>query len=165
MAKKIVLDAGHAAGTAGNKTPDGIFEWTLNNKVALAIAKQLADYDVEIIRVDDTTGKKNISLAERVSRTNRIMPNAFVSIHHNAFTSKWGTHGGVEVFYNLNRKNNIEKALATDISANLAKNTGLKNRGVKTAAFYVLTCDPKIIAVLPEGGFMDSTMNSKILQG
>jgi len=95
MAKKIVLDAGHAAGIAGNKTPDGIFEWTLNNGVALAVAKQLADYEVEISRIDDTNGKTDVSLAERVSRVNRIMPDAFVSIHHNAYTSKWGTHSGV----------------------------------------------------------------------
>ena len=155
MAKKIVLDAGHAAGTAGNKTPDGIFEWTLNNKVALAVAKQLADYEVEVRRVDDTTGKINVSLSERVARVNRIMPDAFVSIHHNAFTSKWGTHTGVEVFYNLNRKNNIEKSLANEISANLAANTGLKNRGAKTAAFTMLTVDTRILAILTEGGFMD----------
>jgi len=163
MAKKIVLDAGHALNTAGNKTPDGIFEWALNNGVALAVAKQLADYEVEISRVDDVTGNKDISLAERVSRTNRIMPDAFVSIHHNAYTSKWGMHSGVEVFYNLNRKNNIEKTIATEMSANLANNTGLKNRGAKTAAFYVLTCNPKIIAVLAEGGFMDSTIDHKII--
>ena len=163
MAKKIVLDAGHAVGIAGNKTPDGIYEWTLNNKVALAIAKQLADYDVEISRIDDTSGKKDISLAERVSRINKIMPDAFVSIHHNAYASKWGTHTGVEVFYNANRKNDAERALANEISIKLPTNTGLKNRGVKTAAFYVLTCSPKIIAVLVEGGFMDSTIDHPVI--
>jgi len=164
MTKKIALDAGHALNSAGNKTPDGIFEWHLSNQVALAIARQLADYEVEISRVDDPTGKTDVSLAERVSRTNKIMPDVFVSIHHNAYQSKWGTHSGVEVFYNANRKNDTEKALATEISASLAKNTGLTNRGVKTAAFYVLTCDARIVAVLAEGGFMDSSIKSKILQ-
>jgi len=164
MAKKIVLDAGHALNTAGNQTPDGIYEWYLNNKVALAVVRQLADYEVEVTRVDDPTGKTDISLSERVSRTNKILPDVFVSIHHNAYQSKWGKHSGVEVFYNAYRKNDTEKALATEISTGLAKNTGLTNRGVKTANFYVLTCDTRIIAVLAEGGFMDSSIKSKILQ-
>jgi len=163
MAKKIVLDAGHALNTAGNQTPDGIFEWDLNNKVALAIEKQLSEYEVEVTRVDDRTGKVDITLAERVARTNKIMPNAFVSIHHNAFTSKWGTHGGVEVFYNANRKNEIEKAMAIEMSANLSKNTGIQNRGAKTAAFYVLTCNNNILAILAEGGFMDSTVDHPVI--
>jgi len=163
MAKKIVLDAGHAYGTAGNKTPDGIYEWTLNNKVALAVAKNLADYEVTIQRIDDVTGKTDVSLAERVSRTNKIMPDAFVSIHHNAYNSKWGNHSGVEVFYNLNRKNDTEKKIATDMAVAKSANTGIMNRGAKTAAFYVLTCDPRILAVLAEGGFMDSTIDHPII--
>jgi len=163
MTKKIALDAGHALNSAGNKTPDGIFEWHLSNQVALAIARQLADYEVEISRVDDPTGKTDVSLAERVSRTNKIMPDVFVSIHHNAYQSKWGNHTGIEAFYNLNRRNDSEKALAAEMSANISANTGLTSRGVKTAAFYVLTCDTRILAVLTEGGFMDSSMMSKIL--
>ena len=163
MAKKIVLDAGHALEVGGNQTPDGIAEWTLNNKVALAVAKQLADYDVTISRADDVTGKRNVLLSERVSRTNRIMPDAFVSIHHNAYMSKWGTHTGVEVFYNSKRSNDIEKTLANNISTDLAANTGLKNRGAKTAAFAVLTCDASILAILVEGGFMDSTIDHAVI--
>ena len=163
MAKKIVLDAGHALGLGGNRTPDGIDEWTLNNKVALAVAKQLANYEVEVYRVDDITGKTDIALYERVSRTNKIAPDVFISIHHNAYTSKWGTWGGVEVFYNLSRQNATEKSLASEISAALAANTGLTNRGVKTAAFTVLTNDSKIISLLTEGGFMDSTVDHPVI--
>jgi len=163
MAKKIALDAGHATGIAGNKTPDGIYEWTLNNKVALAVAKNLADYEVTIQRIDDVTGKTDVSLAERVNRTNKIMPDAFVSIHHNAYNNKWGNHSGVEVYYNLNRKNEIEKKIATDMASAKSANTGIANRGAKTAAFYVLTCDTKILAILTEGGFMDSTIDHPII--
>lgn len=163
MVKKIVLDAGHALGLAGNKTPDGMDEWVLNHQVALAVAKQLADYEVEVYRVDDTTGKQDIDLQERVSRASRLEPDAFVSIHHNAYTGKWGAHGGVEVYYNLNRKNEIEKALANEISAGIAENTGLKNRGAKTATYTALTVDPKIIALLTEGGFMDSVFDHPVI--
>lgn len=163
MTKTIVLDAGHAKYIPGNKTPDGIYEWTLNDKVATEVAKQLSEYDVKIHRVDDTTGKQDISLAERVSRTNKIMPEIFISIHHNAYNSKWGNHSGVETFYNPNRKNNTEKTIATEIAAATSENTGLTNHGAKTAAFYVLTCNPKITAILTEGGFMDSLIDHQII--
>lgn len=163
MAKKIVIDAGHGMNTAGKRTPDGIHEWELNNKVALAIARQLADYDVEVYRTDDVTGKTDVSLYDRVAKANQIMPEVLVSIHHNAYLSSWGNHTGVEAYYNLNRKNNFEKTLATEMAARISANTGLKNRGAKTAAFYMLTPNAKIAAVLTEGGFMDSTIDHPII--
>jgi hypothetical protein len=91
------------------------------------------------------------------------MPDAFISIHHNAYAGKWGTHSGVEAFYNLNRKKEIEKVLAHEMSAGIAANTGLKNRGAKHATFRMLTVDHKIIAVLTEGGFMDSTIDHPVI--
>ena len=163
MAKKIVLDAGHALCTAGKQTPDRIHEWELNNKVALAVARQLVAYDVEIYRTDDVTGKTDITLYERVVKANKIMPDVLVSIHHNAYTGKWGNHTGVEVYYNLNRKNHFEKMLATEMAAGISANTGLKNRGAKTAAFYMLTANAKIPSVLTEGGFMDSIIDYHII--
>ena len=163
MAKKIILDAGHGLTTAGKRTPDGIREWELNNKVALAVARQLADYDVEIYRTDDPTGKTDVDLYDRVVKANKLMPDVLVSIHHNAYTGKWGNHTGIETYYNLNRKKEVEKTLAVELSAAMSKNTGLRNRGAKTAAFYMLTCDPKITAVLTEGGFMDSTIDNPII--
>jgi N-acetylmuramoyl-L-alanine amidase len=161
MAKKIVLDAGHGLCTAGKQTPDHIHEWELNNKVALAVARQLADYDVEIYRTDDTTGKTDVSLYDRVAKANQIMPDVLVSIHHNAYTGNWGNHTGVEAYYNLNRKNDFEKTLATEMAAAISANTGLKNRGAKTAAFYMLTANAKIPSVLTEGGFMDRSISHK----
>lgn len=163
MTKKIVLDAGHASGIAGNLTPDGIYEWTLNNKVALSVAKQLATYDVTIYRVDDVAGKVDIPLMERVKKTNNHKPDAFVSIHHNAYNSKWGNHTGVEAYYNLNRKNDLEKKMATDVAAGMSTNTGLLNRGAKIAAFTVLTGDTSFPAILTEGGFMDSLIDHPVI--
>jgi len=163
MAKKIVIDAGHAEFTAGNQTPDGIYEWTLNNKVALAVAKRLDEYEVEIYRTDDITGRKDVSLADRIKKANEIKPDVLVSIHHNAYNSKWGTHSGVEAYYNLNRRNDKEKALASEVAAAMSKNTGLMNRGAKTAAFYMLTGSTDYVSILTEGGFMDSTIDHPII--
>lgn len=163
MLKKIVLDAGHGKGLAGHQTPDGIDEWTLNHKVALAVAKQLAAYEVEISRVDDTTGKTDVSPMERLSKTNKIMPDAFISIHHHVYTGKWDTHTGIEVYYNPSRENDDEKALANEIAANIATYTGLKNRGTKRTTYTVLTVDTNILALLTRGGFMDSTVDHPVI--
>lgn len=163
MTKIIVLDAGHALNTAGNKTLDGIYEWAMNNKVALEVKRLLEEYDVVVHRVDDTSGKTDVSLYDRVVKTNQLKPDAFVSIHHNAYNSKWGNHTGVEAYYNLNRKNDLEKKMATDVAADMSKNTGLLNRGAKTAAFYVLTGNTTFPAVLTEGGFMDSLIDHPII--
>lgn len=163
MAKKIVIDAGHGLNTAGKQTPNGIKEWELNNKVALAVAKQLAEYEIEIYRVDDPTGKTDVSLYDRVVKANKIMPDVLISIHHNAFTGQWGTHTGVETYYNSTRQKEIEKTLATKLANQMATNVGLRNRGAKSASFYILNCDPKITAILSEGGFMDSTIDYPII--
>lgn len=160
--KKLVLDAGHYLETAGKRTPDGVREWTLNNAVCKYIAEYLKNYKVEIHRVDDATGKKDVTLAQRVSKTNKIKPDAFVSIHHNAYNGKWNNVTGTEVYHHTNGSNE-DKALAKLLAPKIATETGLKNRGVKKAQFAVLTCNANIPAVLCEGGFMDSKKDNPVI--
>ena len=65
MSIKIGLDAGHGLYTAGKQTPDGIKEWTLNDKVRDRVVTLLADYDCEIINVDNDEGVYDETLATR----------------------------------------------------------------------------------------------------
>lgn len=160
--KKLVIAAGHYLGTAGKRTPDGIKEWTLNNAVCNFIEEYLKEYNVEVIRVDDTTGKTAITLAERVKATNKIKPDLFIEIHHNALKGQWGTHTGTEVYSHTNGSSE-DKKVAKLLAPKIAKETGLKNRGAKTMALQVLTCSSKIPAVLCEGGFMDSTIDNPVI--
>lgn len=160
---KIVLDAGHDLNTAGKRTPDGIKEWTINDKVCNYIEEYLKEYEnVEVYRSDDKTGKTYKSLEDRVAYTNKIKPNAFISIHHNALSGNWGSHTGTEVYMHTYGSAK-DKELANIIAPLLAKKTELKNRGVKKALFGVLNCNPSIPAVLCEGGFMDSTKDKPII--
>lgn len=160
--KKLVLDAGHYLETPGKRTPDGVREWTLNNTVCKYIAEYLKDYKVEIHRVDDATGKKDVTLAQRVKKTNKINPDAFVSIHHNGLKGKWGNHTGTEVYSHTNGSKE-DKKLAKLLAPKIAKETGLKNRGAKAKELGVLTCNANIPAVLCEGGFMDSTIDNPVI--
>ena len=52
MATKIAIDVGHGLNTPGKQTPDGIKEWTLNDKVRDKVVDYLSDYDCEIIHTD-----------------------------------------------------------------------------------------------------------------
>lgn len=158
---KIGLDAGHGLKTAGKQTPDGIKEWTLNDKVRDKVVDILKDYDCEIIHVDNNEGNTDETLASRLNRYVSAGVSAFVSIHHNAYTGKWNNATGVEVYTD---RNPIAKdtQLANAIYNRLVKYTGLKGRGVKAEAWYVINQN-RIPAVLVEGGFMDSNIDYKVI--
>ena len=158
---KIGLDAGHGLKTAGKETPDGIKEWTLNDKVRDKVVEQLKDYDVEIVFTDNDEGNVNEGLTER--RTTYVNANvdAFVAIHHNAYTGIWNNATGVEIYTDINFTDADER-LAKAIYKNLPNYTGLRSRGIKRANWTVIKQD-KIPAVLVEGGFMDSKNDYKII--
>lgn len=166
MSKKIVLDAGHYLHTPGKRTCNGssgvVGEWVLNNAICNYITEYLKDYDVQVIRVDDPTGRTDTSLQTRVNRTNAANPSLFVSIHHNALSGRWGNWTGIEVFSHSSGTA-ADRKLASILAPKIASYTGLKNRGAKTSSLWVLTCKSHIPAVLCEGGFMDSTIDYPVI--
>ena len=161
MAIKIGLDAGHGLKTAGKQTPDGIKEWTLNDKVRDKVVSILSAYDCEIIHTDYNEGNTDESLASRIARYRNAGVAAFVSIHHNAFTGTWNNATGVEVFTDINATTK-DKQLANAIYSRLPKYTGLRGRGLKSENWYVINQN-SIPAVLVEGGFMDSNIDHKVI--
>ena len=164
MSKLLVLDAGHGYNTPGKRTPDGIREWSLNDKVADKITSKLKDYEgIKVVRTDDTTGKTDVSLSARMRKVAQLEPDLFISIHHNANTSNWGSWTGVEAYAHPQSPAG-DKALAKKIASALSAETGLKNRGSKVADFQVLReCPVSVPGVLVEGGFMDSTIDNPVL--
>lgn len=158
---KIGLDAGHGLKTAGKQTPDGIKEWSLNDKVRDKVVEMLSEYDVEIIHTDNNEGNTDESLANRLATYSKANVAAFVSIHHNAFTGNWNNATGVEVYADKNATE-ADLRLANCIHSRLSKYTGLRDRGVKRLNFYVINQN-RIPAVLVEGGFMDGTNDYKVI--
>lgn len=154
MSKKVALDAGHGLHTKGKQTPDGIKEWTLNDKVRDKIVAMLKDYDVEFVFPDNNEGATDESLGSRVRMYVKEKVDAAVSIHHNANTGKWDSATGVEVYVDRNAID-ADLKLANAIYPKLVKYTGLKGRGVKRANFTVIYQNT-VPAVLVEGGFMDN---------
>lgn len=163
----IAIDAGHGLGTAGKRTMKTIDanetrEWWLNNRIADRLEVMLASYDCKIIRVDDTTGAKDISLANRVKAANNGNADVYISIHHNA-GANGGTAGGTEVYYYSSKAE--RKTQATALYNALINQTGLKgNRAtpVQKRAFYVVK-NTKMPAFLIENGYMDSKVDTPII--
>ena len=157
--KTLVLDAGHGLTTPGKQTMNGskgvIKEWKMNANVCNFIEDDLREYGVKIYRTDDRTGKTDIPLKERVNQCNKYNPDLFISIHHNA-----GGGTGTEVYYHTNGTAE-DKKVANLLAPKLATKTGMRNRGVKTEKWAVLTC--KATAILVEGGFMDTKSDYDII--
>lgn len=153
---KIAIDAGHGMNTPGKRTPSGEREWSFNNKVAVAVIAKLNMYqNVQILRLDDATGKTDIPLKTRTDRANAWKADVLVSCHHNAYTGKWGSHGGVET-YTFSGASQNSRDVATLIHPLVVKAMGLRDRGRKSMNLHMLR-ESKMPAILVEGGFMDST--------
>lgn len=160
--KLIALDAGHGLNTAGKRTPDGVREWTMNDKVRDKVVDILAGYDCEIIFPDHNEGSVDESLASRKNMYVVADVDAAVSIHHNAYSGEWNEKiTGVETY--VDRNNTAEDMrLAKCIQKRLPSYTGLKDRGVKKANWAVINQN-SVPAVLVEGGFMDCTIDYKVI--
>lgn len=162
--KKVAVSAGHGGFgvTPGKRGPDGKVEWEWNNQVALAFIQHLTTTfdNVEVIRVDDPTGRTDTPLATRVARANNAGADVYVSFHHNAMGSTWrSTELGVETFRMQGLSTTSAAGrLQAAIHPRVVKAMGLKDRGAKAANFQELRTT-KMPAVLIEGGFMDSRVD------
>lgn len=159
--KVIGLDAGHGLKTAGKRTPTGIHEWELNDKVRDKVVSLLKGYDVKFVFTDEDEGNVDETLASRVKKYINASVDVFVSLHHNALSGIFGNWGGVEVYVDKNPTSQ-DMVLANAIYKRLPGYTGLKGRGIKKENWYVINQN-KIPAVLVEGGFMDSNSDYKII--
>ena len=169
MIFKIALNAGHGLYTAGKRClksidPNTTREWTLNNRICDKIEEKLKAYaGYELIRLDDTTGEKNIALATRVNSANAFKADFYLSIHHNAGI-KGGNGGGIMAFtYTSVSAATLEWQEA--LYNALIKHTGLKgNRSTPLAKANFYECRKSAMpCVLLECGYMDSTTDTPII--
>jgi len=167
MTKLIALDAGHGLFTYGKQDPDGIKEWQYNDKVLRAVVKHINDHytGFKIMRLDDPTGKVDVPLMTRTNKADKAKADILVSIHHNANTGKFSSAwGGTETFvqtpFSANPKST---ALAKAIHPKIVKAMGLQDRGIKPNNLH-MTREPDMPSILTEGGFMDSSIDIKVMR-
>ena len=145
---KIVIDAGH-----GGSDPGAVNRKHYEKDVALTIALKLgqllskAGADVIYTRTTDRT----VELGERCQIANNASADYFISIHLNAAEAK--SANGIETYaYGISGKGT---ELAKAVQKELITKTGARDRGVKSANFYVLK-RTRMPAILVETGFISN---------
>lgn len=166
---KIVLDAGHYINTPGKRClksidPNETREWWLNNRICVKVEEKLKAYEgYSLLRVDDTTGKTDVTLAERVRKANNYGANFYLSVHHNAGVNGGSGGGIISIAYTKasQKSKDYQKILYDE----LIKETRLKgNRSTPMPLQNLYVCrETTMPAVLVECGFMDSTTDTPII--
>lgn len=149
----IVLDPGH-----GGKDPGALngslYEKTIVLDVSQRVEAYLRSkygYTVRLTRSTDVY----LTLDQRVAAAKSLRGDLFVSMHVNAAGSSAAK--GLETFYSTRSAHSARSSvLASNIQSNLVgKMSGMSNRGVKTANYYVITYNT-MPSALVELGFISS---------
>lgn len=170
MAFRIALTAGHYMGTPGKRCMKKLDknqtrEWWLNNRIADKVEALLKNYTgYQLLRTDDTTGKKDISLTARTNAANNFKADFYLSIHHNAGVAG-GKGGGIVAIVYSKTKNAESIAWQKELYSALIAATGLKGNRASPLAKQNLheVRETKMAAVLLELGFMDSATDVPII--
>lgn len=151
----IVIDPGHGGQNPG-AVHGGVMEKDINLSLSLMVAEKLRkNFEVFLVREED----KNVSLEERVKVANERKAALFLSLHSNA----GGGHGFESFIHPVTPKKTqeIRKDIHETIM-NTLQNYAIRDRGKKTANFYVLR-ETKCPAVLLESLFLDNERERKLL--
>jgi N-acetylmuramoyl-L-alanine amidase len=150
----VVLDPGHGGWDRGGLRNVKLPEKTMNLETALIVRDLLEENGLKVIMTRETD--VFIPLSARVAIANRHDNAIFISIHYNA---DYGSAGhGIETY--CSRYTAVARPLRHMIHEQLVSRTGARNRGERTAGYYVLR-HADIPAVLVEGGFLSNPRESK----
>ena len=137
-----------------------MLEYEFNRDVSARIKHHLERHGVEVLlTVEDDS---DMSLAERCKRANESDADIFVSVHANAIGSgSWNNTGGCEIF--VYRKGSYSEQLAEAIHRATIPASGLADRGVKAARYYVIR-NTNMPAVLIEHAFYTNQKEAALLK-
>ncbi len=166
---KIALNAGHYIDEPGKRClksidPAETREWVLNDRICDKVEDGLKNYEgYELLRIDDTTGRQNLTISRRAKKANDFGADIYVAVHHNAGING-GTGGGIMAFVYLKVDDKTRK-LQKLLYDNLIEQTGLRgNRSQPLSSADFGECRQTAMpAVLLECGFMDSTTDTPII--
>ena len=163
----FVLDPGHGGSETGAAGPDGNTEKALNLRVAEIVEWYLeeAGYTVLLTRTTDI----RIPLRSRAEIANALMPDAFVSIHHNGGATRKQSTPGTELFVDAGNPESsrlgglIFEELTGRLSAYDADWVGTWRNGVSArlnsegADLYgIHRYTPGIVSVITEAGYLSN---------
>lgn len=159
---KIALDAGHGGYDSGAVGPTGKYEKDATLAVVLKLGKILEQNGIEVIytRTSDNvswTTDINNDLQTRCDIANNAGVKYFISVHNNSAVAS--AHGTETYYMSGSTQGQI---LAQNIQNELIKATGLTDRGIKTANFYVIK-NTDAPAVLTELAFISNPSEEALL--
>ncbi|HFI0304715.1 TPA: N-acetylmuramoyl-L-alanine amidase, partial [Streptococcus suis] len=167
--KTIFIDPGHGGRDSG-ASYGGVYEKNLVMSVANKLKNNLLQMGYNVLM--SRTGDAYVDfVTERSRRANQSNADLFVSLHFNATGAGITNASGIETYWyqaypeyqpKINQAKHNDptrlaesRVLANKVQANLVRETGAVNRGVKRNTFAVLR-ETAIPAVLVEMGFMDN---------
>ena len=127
---KLALSAGHGLNTSGKRClksidPKETREWVLNDRICDKIETKLKAYSgYDILRVDDTTGKKDIPLKTRSSNANKWNADFYLAIHHNAGVNGGAGGGTIAIVYTSIKDGSVTQQWQKDLYDAIIKKTG-----------------------------------------
>ena len=155
----VVLDAGHGGYDPGasNKNTD---EKDLTFKIAYTLMKKYFSQNAPDIKVYWTrTTDSYITLANRTAFAKSVGADAFISLHMNSAESS--SANGTETYYSVSNNSKSFGGITSQKMANLfqdklIQDLKLKDRGTKTAGYYVIKHNT-VPAILIELGFLSGS--------
>lgn len=143
----VVIDPGHGGRDPGAVGIGGIREKDIVLDISHKVAQYLQQQGVQVImtRTDD----REIDLAPRVSIAARARANAFVSIHANAISMSRPDVNGFETYFAPGRSSRLASAIQNSVLSSI----NIRDRGVRTARFYVIR-NTSMDSALVETGFV-----------
>lgn len=144
----VVIDPGHGGRDPGAVGIGGIHEADIVLDIATQVASLIENEGLQAVltRSDD----REVDLGPRVDLSDAVNADLFVSIHANAINMSRPDVNGIETYYYYS---SAAASLAETIHNSLLNSTGMNDRGVRQARFYVLT-ETSMPAVLVEVGFV-----------
>lgn len=166
---RIVLSAGHWLYEGGRRClkkfdVNETREWELNKRIVEKVQAKLKDYEnVEVLRVDDPTGKTFIDVDVRARKANNFKADIYCSFHHNAGING-GAGGGITVLTYDNREelSNIRTKLYNAL-LNAGGIKGNRSQPLQNRPDLAELRMTNMSAVLVEHGFMDSSVDVPII--
>lgn len=143
----VVLDPGHGGRDPGAVGIGGMEEEDIVLDVSQQVAQLLEQQGVQVVMTRNADVE--VDLAPRVQIAERANATIFVSIHANALSMSRPDVNGIETFY----ASSAGARLGRVIHDNMVPVSGMRDRGLKSARFYVIR-NTSMPAVLLELGFV-----------
>lgn len=155
----LVLDAGHGGHDPGAQNK-GKNEKDITFKILYTYMKDYFSSNAPDIKVYWTrTNDSYITLSDRAKFAKTVGADAFISLHMNSASNS--SANGTEVYYSVSNNSSsfsgiTSKTMANLFRSQLLEDLGTKNRGTKTAGYYVIK-NNSVPAILIELGFISGS--------